>query len=75
LVDNQGKAEGASLIARQRFVVTGTTRGDQVAVLSGIEAGDTVVTAGQIKLRNGSPIVINNAVQPSDDRDPKPIDR
>jgi membrane fusion protein (multidrug efflux system) len=75
LVDNQGKAEGASLIARQRFVVTGTTRGDQVAVLSGIEAGDTVVTAGQIKLRNGSPIVINNAVQPSNDRDPKPIDR
>jgi membrane fusion protein, multidrug efflux system len=75
LVDNPGKAEGAALIARQRFVVTGTTRGDQVAVLSGIKAGDTVVTAGQIKLRNGSPIVINNAVQPSDDRDPKPIDR
>jgi membrane fusion protein, multidrug efflux system len=75
LVENQGKAEGASLIARQRFVVTGTTRGDQVAVLSGIKAGDTVVTAGQIKLRNGSPIVINNTVQPSDDRDPKPIDR
>jgi membrane fusion protein, multidrug efflux system len=75
LVENPGKAEGASLIARQRFVVTGTTRGDQVAVLSGIKAGDTVVTAGQIKLRNGSPIVINNAVQPSDDRDPKPIDR
>jgi membrane fusion protein (multidrug efflux system) len=46
-----------------------------VAVLTGITAGDTVVTAGQIKLRNGSPIVINNAVQPSDDRDPKPIDR
>jgi membrane fusion protein (multidrug efflux system) len=75
LVDNPGKAEGAALIARQRFVVTGTTRGDQVAVLSGIKAGDTVVTAGQIKLRNGSPIVINNAVQPSNDRDPKPIDR
>ena len=75
LVDNPGKAEGASLIARQRFVVTGTTRGDQVAVLSGLKAGDTVVTTGQIKLRNGSPIVINNAVQPSDDRDPKPVDR
>ena len=75
LVDNPGKAEGASLIARQRFVVTGATRGDQVAVFSGIKAGDTVVTAGQIKLRNGSPVVINNAVLPSDDRDPKPIDR
>ena len=75
LIDNPGKAEGGALHARQTFVVTGTTRGDQVAILSGIKAGDTVVTAGQIKLRNGSPIVINNAVQPSNDRDPKPIDR
>jgi membrane fusion protein, multidrug efflux system len=75
LVDSQGTAEGGALHARQTFVVTGTTRGDQVAILSGIKAGDTVVTAGQIKLRNGSPIVINNAVQPSNDRDPKPIDR
>jgi membrane fusion protein, multidrug efflux system len=76
LVENQNKVEGApQLIARQTFVVTGTTRGDQVAVLSGVKSGDTVVTAGQIKLRNGSPIVVNNAVQPSNDRDPTPIDR
>ena len=76
LVEDQDKVEGGAVrrIARQTFVVTGATRGDQVAVLSGVKAGDTVVTAGQIKLRNGSPIVVNNAVEPSDDRDPKPID-
>ena len=76
LVEDQDKVEGSAMrrIARQTFVVTGATRGDQVAVLSGVKAGDTVVTAGQIKLRNGSRIVVNNAVEPSDDRDPKPID-
>ena len=76
LVEDQDKVEGGAVrrIARQTFVVTGATRGDQVAVLSGVKAGDTVVTAGQIKLRNGSRIVVNNAVEPSDDRDPKPID-
>jgi membrane fusion protein (multidrug efflux system) len=56
----------------QRFVKLGATRGDQVAVLSGIEAGDEVVNAGQMKLRNGSFIVINNTLQPTDDRAPSP---
>src|SRR5208282_1474491 len=44
------------LIARQTFVTTGPTRGDQVAVLKGIDEGDLIVTAGQIKLHNGSTI-------------------
>jgi membrane fusion protein, multidrug efflux system len=77
LVDDkgQGQAGQPQLFARQTFVTTGATRGDQVAVLKGVNAGDTVVTAGQIKLRNGSPIVINNSVQPSNDANPKPVDR
>ena len=50
---------------RQTFVTTGATRGDQVAVLTGVKPGETVVTAGQIKLHNGSPVMINNTVQPS----------
>src|SRR5271165_2640396 len=62
------------LIARQSFVTTGATRGDQVAVLTGVKPGETVVTAGQIKLRNGSPVAINNAVQPSDAPNPTPAD-
>jgi len=49
-------------IARQVFVKTGPARGDQVAVVEGVQPGDTVVTAGQMKLHNGSPVRINNEV-------------
>jgi membrane fusion protein, multidrug efflux system len=77
LVDDKGKnVKGqAQLFARQTFVTTGATRGDQVAVLTGVKDGDTVVTAGQVKLRNGVPLVINNAVQPSNNPNPKPADQ
>jgi len=60
------------LIARQSFVKTGETRGDQVAILDGVKEGETVVTAGQLKLRNGAPVAVNNSVQPSDDPAPAP---
>ncbi|MGA2398800.1 MAG: efflux RND transporter periplasmic adaptor subunit [Steroidobacteraceae bacterium] len=57
---------------QQRFVKLGDTRGDQVAVLSGVAPGEVVVSAGQMKLRNGTAIAINNAVQPTDDSHPSP---
>jgi membrane fusion protein, multidrug efflux system len=57
---------------RQRFVKLGATRGDQVAVLSGVQAGDVVVSAGQLKLRNGASVVVNNSVQPTDQPNPTP---
>ena len=50
------------IVAQQVFVKTGQTRGDQVAVLDGVKPGDVVVTAGQNKLHNGSPVRINNEV-------------
>ncbi|CQR43271.1 MAG: efflux RND transporter periplasmic adaptor subunit [Betaproteobacteria bacterium] len=73
LVKDEGKgADGKpKLVAEQRFITTGLTRGDQVAVLSGLKAGDAVVTAGQLKLRNGVPVLINNSVQPSDNPNPQ----
>jgi membrane fusion protein, multidrug efflux system len=74
VVEEQGTGGKPKLVAQQRFVTTGATRGDQVAVLSGIKEGDTVVTAGQTKLRNGSPVVINNAVQPLNNPAPHPQD-
>jgi len=40
-------------------------------VLSGLQAGDTVVTAGQLKLRNGTPVLINNSVQPANSPNPQ----
>ena len=62
------------LTAQQKFVTLGPTRGDQVAIISGIEEGDTVVTTGQIKLQNGSELVVNNAVLPVNDINPKPYE-
>jgi membrane fusion protein (multidrug efflux system) len=65
---------GSTRTAKQTFVTTGATRGDQVAVLTGVKEGDVVVTAGQIKLRNGSPVMIDNKVQPTFDAKPPPTD-
>lgn len=59
-------------VAQQTFVTTGATRGDQVAILSGITEGTEVVTSGQIKLKSGSPIHIDNSVQPADNPHPTP---
>ncbi|HUZ33319.1 MAG TPA: efflux RND transporter periplasmic adaptor subunit [Xanthobacteraceae bacterium] len=61
-------------IVRQTFVTVGPTRGDQVAVLKGVDDGDMVVTTGQIKLHNGSVILIDNSVTPTADAAPVPID-
>jgi membrane fusion protein (multidrug efflux system) len=76
LVEKNAQAAGGqpSLVARQSFVTTGATRGDQVAVLTGVKPGDVVVSAGQMKLHNGAPLVINNKVQPSDAPNPVPTD-
>ncbi len=60
--------------ARQVLVQTGPTRGDQVAVTAGLAEGAQVVTAGQIKLRQGSAVVVNNAVQPANDPNPHPVE-
>ncbi|MDR3423206.1 MAG: efflux RND transporter periplasmic adaptor subunit [Xanthobacteraceae bacterium] len=77
IVDGKGNdADGKrQLIARQTFVTVGPTRGDQVAVLKGVDEGDMVVTAGQIKLHNGSVVLIDNSVTPTADAAPVPIDR
>jgi membrane fusion protein, multidrug efflux system len=76
IVDDKGKRPDGrpNLVARQTFVTTGATRGDQVAVLTGVKDGDVVVTAGQVKLRNGSPVAIDNSVKPTDDAHPTPAD-
>ena len=60
------------LTVKQVFVTLGPKRGDQVAILKGVGEGDTVVTSGQLKLKNESPIVVNNRVQPSNEPAPKP---
>ena len=59
---------------RQQFVKVEGTRGDQVAVVSGLNPGDEVVTSGVFKLRNGAAVQINNKVQPGNNPAPKPED-
>jgi membrane fusion protein (multidrug efflux system) len=59
---------------RQQFVKLGGSRGDQVAVVEGINPGDEVVTSGVFKLRNGAAVQINNSVRPANSRAPKPED-
>ncbi len=59
---------------RQQFVKLGGARGDQIAVVSGIKAGDEIVTSGVFKLRNGAAVQINNKVRPGNNPAPKPQD-
>ncbi len=73
--ESKGRDDKVALIAQQKFVTTGEARGDQVAILSGIKEGDTVVTAGQIKLRSGFPVIVNNSIQPANEQAPQPKDQ
>jgi len=57
---------------KQTFVTLGETRGDQVQALAGVKEGDVVVTAGQLKIKNGTPVAIDNSVSPSNDPNPAP---
>jgi membrane fusion protein, multidrug efflux system len=67
--DDKGKPK---LVVQQRFVKLGATRGDQIAVLSGLKAGEVVVSGGQIKLRNGTAVTVNNDVPANNDIHPTP---
>jgi membrane fusion protein, multidrug efflux system len=68
-VDDKGHPR---MQVQQRFVKLGRTRGDQIAVESGIKPGEVIVTAGQIKLRNGVPVAVNNDVLPANAVSPNP---
>lgn len=76
LVDRQGSDDKGQpkLVARESFVTVGESRGDQVTILQGLKEGDQVVTSGQIKLRNGTKLVINDTIRPSEDPAPAPED-
>lgn len=64
-------AEGA---VQQRFIKTGSSRGDLTQVRSGLKVGDQVVTSGQIKLRNGAAVKIDNSAAPQANPAPKPVE-
>ncbi len=59
---------------RQQFVKLGGSRGDLVAITSGVKAGEEVVTSGVFKLRPGAAVNVNNSIQPASSATPKPED-
>lgn len=59
------------LTVERKFIRTGSTRGDQVQILEGLSVGERVVTSGQLKLRNGSRVTIDNSVEPTNDPSPE----
>lgn len=74
IVEEIAGPKGRYLGVRQQFVKLGGSRGDQVAVLSGVKAGEVVVSSGVFKLRNGAAVKVNNKVQPGNNPAPKPED-
>jgi membrane fusion protein (multidrug efflux system) len=66
--NDAGKEE---LTVKQRFVTTGKERGEQITVLTGLKAGEEIVTSGQLKLKNNDMVKIDNSITPSDSANPK----
>ena len=74
--DMQGQPlTGDKLTVTQRFIKTGATRGDLVAVVDGLKPGEEIVTSGLLKLRNDAEVTINNTVQPAANAQPTPANR
>ena len=65
-------AEETDLEVVQRFIKVGEARGDFIAVVDGIKAGEQVATSGLLKLRNQQPVIINNSSLPKTEMNPKP---
>ena len=63
-----------ALVARQKFVRLGERRGDLVVVLTGLNAGETIVSSGAFKLHNGSEVVVHNELAPDVEAAPRPTD-
>ena len=73
VVDDAKDADGKPVkVARQQFVRLGEKRGDFVAVVSGLKAGEVVVTTGAFKLRNGLQVTIDNRLAPAASLTPQP---
>lgn len=70
-----GKPAKQGKIARQQFVRVGASRGDFVAILDGVKAKQEIVTAGAFKLRNNSPVTVDNSKPQDPKLDPHPENR
>jgi membrane fusion protein (multidrug efflux system) len=76
LVEKKGEGGAKdALVAQQRLVRLGERRGDFVAVEAGLKAGETIVSSGAFKLRNGTAVAVNEALAPNPELAPRPQDR
>ncbi len=66
------KTGHAAQVLRQQFIRVGGSRGDFVSVVSGVKAGESIVTSGVFKLRPGMPVTVDNTLAPSPQLAPKP---
>ncbi|MDC0948425.1 efflux RND transporter periplasmic adaptor subunit [Gammaproteobacteria bacterium] len=66
--------DAETLVVEQRTVRLGMRRGDFVAVESGLEAGQTVVSSGLFKLTNGQTVFVSNDIKPDYQLVPTPSD-
>jgi membrane fusion protein (multidrug efflux system) len=66
--------ESSGLVLNQKFIRLGEKRGDYISVVSGLKQGETVVSTGVFKLRNGQAVVIDNTLSPDFKQMPKPAD-
>jgi membrane fusion protein (multidrug efflux system) len=72
--NNDPKKGPQGKVVRQQFVRLDERRGDFISVLSGLKEGETVVSTGVFKLRNGQSVIVNNALSPTFSLNPKPAD-
>jgi membrane fusion protein (multidrug efflux system) len=72
VVEKTGKDGAKEMVAEQRFIRTGRAVGDFIAVVEGLSEGDTVVSAGAFKLRNGSSVRVDNSLAPQPSTSPEP---
>jgi membrane fusion protein (multidrug efflux system) len=72
--DKNDKNSPPARVVRQQFVRLGERRGDFVAVISGLKQGETIVSTGAFKLRNGQSVTIDNTLAPEFKIAPTPKD-
>ena len=70
--ENKKEGNAVGQIVRQQFVRAGEKRGDFIVVETGLKPGESVVSTGVFKLRNGQAVVVNNSVSPEFKLDPRP---
>jgi len=75
IADGKNPMGQPNKVARQAFVKLGPARGDFVAIIAGLKAGETIVSEGAFKLRNNAPVVVDNSVKPKAELDPHPENR